>query len=81
MYQKKLISIGIPCFNEELNVPVMYKELKKIANKLPKYNFEFIFVDNGSTDSTRDKMREIALKDKSVAAVFLSRNFGPEASG
>lgn len=80
-HSKKLVSIGIPSFNEELNVFLTYKALKKITNKLKKYNFEFIFVDNGSTDATREKIAKLISKDKCVTGVFLSRNFGPEASG
>lgn len=79
--RKKLISIGIPCFNEELNVIQAYKELKRVTNKNRNYKYEFIFVDNGSTDKTRALIRTIARKDRNVVGVFLSRNFGPEASG
>lgn len=77
---KKLISIGIPCFNEELNVVPCYLALKKTTSQIKNYDFEFIFVDNGSLDNTRNKIQEIAKKDKKVVGVFLSRNFGPEAT-
>lgn len=76
---KKTISIGIICFNEEPNIRVAYHELIKLANKEKKYNFEFIFIDNCSTDHTKEEIRKIA-KDKRVVGVFLARNFGPEAS-
>lgn len=69
------------CFNEELNVPIAYQELKKIAEKEKSYNFEFVFADNHSTDNTHEEIKKIANKDKRVIGVFLSRNFGPEASG
>jgi len=49
--KKKLISIGIPCFNEELNVIPSYQALKKVTSQIRKYHFEFIFVDNGSLDT------------------------------
>lgn len=81
MSVSKLISIAIPCFNEELNVIPTYQALKKVTDKIKKYEFEFIFVDNGSSDTTRGKIREIAGKDKRIRGVFLSRNFGPESSG
>lgn len=77
---KKLISIGIPCFNEELNVVPAYEALKKVTSQIKKYDFEFIFVDNGSPDKTREKITQIAKRDKRVIGVFLSRNFGPEAT-
>lgn len=80
MNHKKKISIGIPCFNEEDNVQFAYKEICNIAKKINKYDFEFIFVDNGSTDNTKDKIVEIAKKDIRIRGIFLSRNFGPEAS-
>ena len=77
---KKLISIGVPCFNEQLNIFPAYQALRKVASQLKKYDFEFVFVDNGSLDKTREKIQTIAKKDKKVVAVFLSRNFGPEAT-
>ena len=78
--KKKLISIGVICFNEEPNVAPAYKELVEVTNKNKNYNYDFIFVDNGSTDNTREEIRKIAKKDKRVAGIFLSRNFGNEAS-
>lgn len=78
--KKKLISIGIPCYNEELNVIPTYKALKKITDNNKKYNYEFIFVDNSSLDKTRENIKKLAKKDKRIIGVFLSRNFGPEAS-
>lgn len=80
MNKKKTISIGIICFNEELNVKPAYEELARVANKENKYKFEFIFADNGSTDNTRGEIRKIINKDSRVVGVFLSRNFGPEAT-
>lgn len=78
--KKKLISIGIICFNEELNVVPAYNELIGILNKNKNYNYELIFVDNGSTDNTREEIRKVARKHKNVSGIFLSRNFGGEAS-
>ena len=81
MLAKKLISIGIPCFNEELNIIPTYQALKKLTAKITTYQFQFIFVDNGSQDKTRIMIEKIAQKDKRIKGIFLSRNFGPEASG
>lgn len=78
--KKKKISIGVICFNEEPNIEPAHTELSRIANKSNLYTYEFIFVDNGSTDDTRAEIRKIARGDKRVIGVFLSRNFGPEAS-
>lgn len=76
----KTISIGIVCFNEEPNIFPAYKELIKTTSKNKKYKYEFVFVDNGSLDNTRNEIKKIAKIDKRVVGVFLSRNFGPEAS-
>jgi len=77
----KKISISIPCFNEEKNIINTYKEIKKVLNKIKEYNHELIFVNNGSQDRTKELIMELANVDKKVKGIFLSRNFGPEASG
>jgi len=77
---KKNISVGIPTFNEEKNVEHIYKKIELVIKKLPTYNFEYIFVDNASSDNTRKIIKKLVKKDKRVKGVFLSRNFGPEAS-
>lgn len=77
---KKKISIIIPCFNEEENIGITHKKIEIILKKLHSYIFEYIIVDNGSTDGTKEVIRKLAKKDKKIKAVFLSRNFGPEAS-
>lgn len=80
MNKIKNITIGVPCFNEEKNVLEMYLETKKITDKIKNYNFNFLFVDNGSSDKTRDEINKLTKKDKNVRGILLSRNFGPEAS-
>ncbi len=77
---KQTISIGIPCYNEELNISRIYRVIKNITKRINKYNYHFIFIDNGSSDGTRKKIESLAKKDKSILGVFLSRNFGAEAS-
>lgn len=77
---KRTLTIGIPCFNEEPNVPRAYQELVRAVEKSP-YVFEFIFVDNGSMDNTREQIRLLQKHDRRVKGIFLSRNFGPESSG
>lgn len=78
---KKLISICVPSHNEEKNIQITYKKIKAVFEKILKYNLEFIFVDNGSTDNTKKEIIRLAKKDKHVKGVFLSKNFGPESSG
>ncbi len=80
MTRKKLITIGIPCFNEELNVIPAYEALLDVTKNLKRYNFEFIFVDNGSEDGTRGMIKHAVARDHRVRGIFLSRNFGPESS-
>lgn len=77
---KKLISIVIPCFNEEDNVIAAYTAMRKVIADIPDYAFELLFVDNGSTDATRRIIHTLVAKDKRVKGIYLSRNFGPESS-
>jgi len=74
------ISFVIPCFNEEENVDETYKQINQYIHSERKYDFEFIFIDNCSTDATRQHIRTLTTKDSRVTGIFLSRNFGPEAS-
>lgn len=78
--KKKLISVVVPCFQEEENILPMYQALIQIKKKDNKYIYEFVLVDNGSTDKTKNLIRQISRKDVNVKGVFLSRNFGAEAS-
>jgi len=80
MVLKKLISVVIPCFNEEENIYIVYSVTKKILDRLSKYDYEILFVDNGSADNSRREIIRLVHKNKKVKGVFLSRNFGPEAS-
>lgn len=77
--QKKLISIIVPCFNEEEVLPIFYKEFTKVA-KAFKQNYELILVDDGSKDKTIEVMESLARKDKHVLYISFSRNFGKEAA-
>jgi len=77
----KRISISIPCYNEEKNLVFTYKALTGVLKKASKYKYELIFTDNGSTDKTKEIITKIAKTDRKVKGIFLSRNFGPEASG
>jgi len=78
--KKKIISVVIPTYNEELNIDNAYFKVKEVFQKLPDYDYEIVFADNCSTDSSQKLIRKIAKKDKKVTAVFLSRNFGGEYS-
>ena len=77
---KKLISIITACLNEEENVDKIYSSIKALFSKNERYLYEHIFIDNKSTDRTREILREIAKKDKNVKLIFNTRNFGQWAS-
>ncbi|MDR1523546.1 MAG: glycosyltransferase family 2 protein [Endomicrobium sp.] len=77
MSETRKISILIPCYNEESNIAALYTAVKDMLNKeLSSYNYEIIFIDNFSTDTTRSLIREICNRDKNVKAIFNIRNFG-----
>lgn len=74
------ISIIIPCFNEQEALPVYYEEMEKIMELMRNVEFELLFVDDGSTDGTLEKMRELSKKDCRCGYLSFSRNFGKEAA-
>lgn len=77
-----LISLVVPCYNEEESLPIFYKEASKIAQQMGishGADFEFIFVDDGSKDRTLQIARELHRKDARVRYISFSRNFGKEA--
>lgn len=76
----KKISIIVPCYNEEQAIPFFYEEITKIAKELDKYDFEFIFVNDGSKDKTITIVKDYAKKDNLVKFIHFSRNFGKEAA-
>jgi len=75
-----LVSILVPCFNEEGNVEVLYARLKAVFEEIPGVRFEIIFIDNMSVDRTQEILRELAAKDSQVKVIFNVRNFGRERS-
>ncbi|MGB2578767.1 glycosyltransferase involved in cell wall biosynthesis [Elusimicrobium simillimum] len=70
------ISVVSSAYNEEENVEELYQRVKEQFDKLGKYEYEQIVVDNASTDGTADKLREIAAKDKNFKVILNTRNFG-----
>lgn len=75
-----LISIVVPCYNEEEMLDLFYQELCKVINSLYKHRFEIIFVNDGSKDLTLDKMQHLAQEDNRVKYISFSRNFGKESA-
>ncbi len=76
----KKISIIVPCYNEEEAIPLFYEEINKTSKEIKDYDFEFIFVNDGSKDNSALIMKELAKKDKRVKFIDFSRNFGKEAA-
>jgi dolichol-phosphate mannosyltransferase len=74
----KLISILIPCYNEEKNILPLYEALESIVSSNNDYVFEYIFVDDGSQDNTVEILEKLSQNDKKVKIIELSRNFGKE---
>lgn len=74
----KKISILVPAYNEEDALESLYHRLGKLANDNKSYDFEFLFVNDGSRDKTLEIIKEYAETDHRVAYVNLSRNFGKE---
>ena len=77
-----LISLIVPCYNEEEAMPLFYKEASRVAAEMKASHgaeFEFIFVDDGSRDGTLRVARELHAQDPRVRYVSFSRNFGKEA--
>ncbi len=75
----KKVSLIIPCWNEEKSLPFFYGEINKILLKL-KYDYELLFVDDGSKDETLSILKQYALEDEHVQYFSFSRNFGKEAA-
>lgn len=73
--QQKYISVVVPVYNEEANIEHFYEKIVEVMDGLP-YAFELIYVDDGSTDRSREILRRLETHDARVQPVFLSRNFG-----
>ena len=77
---KDIISIVVPCHNEEEMVPIFHKEITVVSDQLPDAVFELIFVNDGSKDATLAELKRLASLDERVHYLSFSRNFGKEAA-
>lgn len=77
---KKLISLIIPCYNEEESLKYLYEELNKVSAQMNQYDFEYMFINDGSSDKTLSVIKEYAKQDKRVVYLSFSRNFGKESA-
>ena len=76
----KLVSIVVPCYNEQETLEILYQELNKVTKELDAYDFEYLFVNDGSKDETQAEMKRLASLDARVKYISWSRNFGKEAA-
>ena len=76
MNKKKTITVVSGCYNEVENLRDMVDQVFAVADKFPKYDWEYILIDNCSTDGTRDLIRELVAKNPRLRAIFNTRNFG-----
>lgn len=74
----KTVSVLVPCYNEELTLRLLYEELTTTVSNLQDYNWEFLFVDDGSKDKTLGILQDLHGSDSRVNYLSLSRNFGKE---
>ena len=76
----KKITIIIPAYNEEESLPFLYERLEKLINSIENYEFEILFVNDGSKDNTLNLIKEYREKDSRISYVDFSRNFGKETA-
>lgn len=74
----KLITLIVPCFNEEKSLPAMFSRLQKLSKNNPKYQFEFLFVNDGSKDKTDEILLKESEENPAISVLNFSRNFGKE---
>jgi glycosyltransferase involved in cell wall biosynthesis len=76
MLNKKKISFISPCFNEEDNIDDLYQRVSTYWDANPQFDYEYVIIDNASTDNTVQKLKTIANRDNRVKIIINTRNFG-----
>ena len=76
----KKISIIVPAYNEEESLPYLYDRLNKLMEEMKNYDFEILFINDGSKDKTLELIKEYRKKDNRYCYVDFSRNFGKETA-
>ena len=74
-----MISVIVPCFNEEEAIPLFFTEMEKVKKEVS-HSFEYIFINDGSKDETLEVLRDLAKRNDFVRYISFSRNFGKEAA-
>ena len=80
MYTMKKVSVIVPMYYEEEVAEECYKRLKRVLESINNYNYELIFINDGSKDKTLSILMDIANKDKNVKIISFSRNFGHQCA-
>ena len=75
-----LVELIVPCYNESAVLKMFYDESCRVINSIKNYDFNFIFIDDGSKDNTLSIMKELAKNDERVKYISFSRNFGKESA-
>jgi polyisoprenyl-phosphate glycosyltransferase len=78
--KKKLITILVPAYNEEEVLDKLYQRLNSVIEQIPIYEFEILFINDGSKDRTLEIIKDLRSEDKRISFVDLSRNFGKEVA-
>ena len=73
---KQIITIVSPTYNEEENVLLFYSRVNEVIKNISNYQFEFLFIDNASTDETAKILKDLARQDKKIKVILNTRNFG-----
>lgn len=74
------VSVLIPAYNEELSLPELYSKLKEMMDSYAEYEWEILFVNDGSHDKTLEVIKFLRSQDERINFVDLSRNFGKEVA-
>lgn len=77
---KKKISVLVPCYNEEKSLPLLYEALQKVSAENASYDWELLFINDGSRDKTLSILEQLHKQDARCCYVDLSRNYGKEAA-
>lgn len=75
-----LISLIVPCYNEEKALPLFWQEVSRVMDGMGNVDFEILLVDDGSRDGTLEVMKSLASRDSRIKYLSFSRNFGKEAA-
>jgi glycosyltransferase involved in cell wall biosynthesis len=74
--KRPLISVVVPCYNEEGNVDALHQRLCAVFEQIPEVAFQVVFIDNASIDDTQQRLRALAQRHRNVKVIFNIRNFG-----